>query len=176
MLDPEYSKLAIRNQSHEGYLSNRSLRDVSYPPLTAEAERVVNAVTASLADLADTLTETTNVPSESASRTTYMFRRFPALSHVPLFSGTKLDDVMVDSVSRRPEVQRANQRPYLRDFVRSRVANGMVLGVTTNVGFRSAEYFHGPDCSRTPRAGWIDATIAPPSSLRRKRARSSDRC
>ncbi len=144
------------NQPHDGYLSNRSLRAVSYPPLTAEAERVVTAVTASLADLADAferartnaerpLGETTNAPSESASRTTFMFQRFQALSHVPLPYGTKLNDVMADSISRRPEVQRANQKPYLRDFVRSRVANGMVLGVTTNVGFRSPEFFQGVD-------------------------------
>lgn len=144
------------NQPHDGYLSNRSLRDVSYPTLTPEAERVVNAVTASLTDLADAFdrgrtalgqpgARVVEVPSEPTPRAAHVFRTFRALSHVPLPYGTNLKDLLVDSVSRRPEVQRANQRPYLRDFVRSRVANGMVLGVTTNVGIRSAEYFQGLD-------------------------------
>ena len=144
------------NEARGSYVSSRSIRDISYPPLTTEANRIVNAVAASLDDLLDAFERgrtsigqqqlpSAAVPAEPAPRTTHFFRVFRALSSVPLPYGTNLRDIMPDSLSHRVEVRQANQEPYLRDFVRSRVANGLVLDFTTGQGAGSTDYFQGAD-------------------------------
>ncbi|MCE2901136.1 MAG: hypothetical protein ACK6DP_02630 [Gemmatimonas sp.] len=143
------------NQPHGAYLAHGSLRDIRYPLFTPEAQRIVNAVTASLGDLADafergrsladdSLARAAVDPSSPTSRTSHVFRQFRALSLVPLPYGTVLQDLMPDSLARRVDIQRANQPPYLREFVRSRVANSLVLGFTNRV-VSSPEVFLGAD-------------------------------
>ncbi|MCA2983014.1 MAG: hypothetical protein ACK5U0_18210 [Gemmatimonas sp.] len=146
---------AAFNQPHGAYLADGSIRDIRYPLLTPEAQRIVNAVAASLGDLADafergrsladdSLTRASIVPSSPTSRTSDFFRQYRSLSHVPLPYGTVLKDLMPDSLARRADIQRANQMPYLRDFVRSRVANSVVLDFTT-VAVTAPEIYQGID-------------------------------
>ncbi|MFN9215240.1 MAG: hypothetical protein ACK6DK_11820 [Gemmatimonadota bacterium] len=153
------------NQAHGAYLASGSLRDIRYPLLTAEAQRSVTAVAASLGDLADAfergrtsaddsltrapltrapITRAALDPSSPTARASYVFRQYPALSHVPLPYGTVLEDLMPDSLAHRIDIQRANRPPYLREFVRSRVANSMVFGFT-NVIVSSPELYQGAD-------------------------------
>jgi hypothetical protein len=66
---------------------------------------------------------------------------FKALQQVPLPYTTLSKDKLADSIQVQTNLS-VNSKPYTRNFIRSRVSNSIVAGITTNA-FLSRNYFEG---------------------------------
>lgn len=135
----------LLNHYHGAYRKVDSLTNLDYPQETKATKRVIEAVNASISELYEGFDRgyekgetmifiTDRIPTESAkAKTRFFVDNFKALHIAPLPYNTRLKTVMPDSLANNKEIKEANQLLYYRNFVRSRIANSVIIG--GNVGF-----------------------------------------
>lgn len=143
------------NQYHNSFAGKEDLTEIIYPILTIETERVINAVYLSINDLKQAFikkkdnTKKTrivdDIPGSAHQQAVFFFRSYPALQLIPLPYATKLANFLPDSLANREELSRANQKPFDRNFVRSRVSNSFLIGVTNDFALNADRVFQGFD-------------------------------
>ncbi|MDD2951856.1 MAG: hypothetical protein PHC95_01640 [Parabacteroides sp.] len=69
------------------------------------------------------------LPEKKEDVPAYIYANYPVVREFPIPFGTKLDEVPLDSAAqdRKEELQLIVQRPFTRNFIRSRVANSFSL-------------------------------------------------
>jgi hypothetical protein len=144
------------NQQHLQYEKNGALTDIHYPAFNPEAERIIQAIVYSISDIWEGFERGhhdpdhyrplhRSIPGKGKDRVSYIVEHYKALQLIPIPYGTNLATIMPDSLANNPEIRRANQQPYLRNFVRSRIANSLTIGVTTNLFIPEGSFFQGLD-------------------------------
>ena len=142
------------NQFHNAYLNKNQLGDISYPDLTTEAQRIVDAVQISITEVHDAFergySESTalihiikQIPALKSEKTRFFLSHFKVLNLIPIPYNSNLNLIMPDSIADKKENKIANQLPYLRNFVRNRVANSFLLGVNTNFLINTITTYQG---------------------------------
>lgn len=141
------------DHTHSSWKQSPSLQNISYPIETPESARVINAVTLSLQDLWNAYQQAytddrytpflQRIPDDKASQAPFLIHHIPSLALVPIPYNSDLAAVMDSQTVITPAMQQANRPLYYRNFVRSRVANSLVVGINSN--FTSNEYFRGID-------------------------------
>lgn len=141
------------NQTHNSWRHDTSLENITYTPDTPESARVINAVTLSLQDLWEAYQKTytddrytpflSSIPDDKAAQPLFLIHHIPSLSLVPIPYNSDLAVIMGSKATITPAMQQANRPLYYRNFVRSRVANSLVIGTYSN-SFTN-DYFRGID-------------------------------
>lgn len=139
------------NRYHSLHASKDTVTQISYNEISEESKRIIHACAVSLSELEESFYDglsgkengmydrfTHAVTNNKKYSIIYVFK---ALQHVPLPYTTLSKDNVPDSLKVKPNLA-ANSKPYTRNFIRSRVSNSIVAGITTNA-FLSRYYFEG---------------------------------
>lgn len=133
------------NTYHNAYTKVDSLKKLEYPEKTTATKRVIEAVSISISELYEAFDRgyqqgaamafiANRIPTESAeAKTRFFVDNFKALHIVPLPYNTDLKTLMPDSLANDKRIKETNQLLYYRNFVRSRIANSVIIG--GNAGF-----------------------------------------
>ncbi len=126
------------NRTHGQWEKQHTLADIEYKPYTAEADRIIEAVRLSLADIWTAFQKTFTgtaytpwlaaIPDRKEQQADFLISHIPALQLVPIPYNSNLASVIPGPVVITDSMKKANQLLPLRDFVRSRVANSLVVG------------------------------------------------
>lgn len=144
------------NQHHSAYLNKKNLVEIEYPSQTTETQRVTDAVFLSLQDLKEGFKKgmaennsapifCEKIPHNLNEKLTFFLNNYKALSLIPLPYNTKLRKIMPDTLYKNKNIKSVNQMPYLRNYVRSRIANSFVIGLTNSYLLKSEYLFKGTD-------------------------------
>jgi hypothetical protein len=130
------------NDAHNSWTKATSLQNITYPAYTPESERVINAVTLSLQDLWAAYQKTymqdsytpflQTIPDDKKSQPLFLINHIPSLALVPIPYNSDLAGIMGSKSAVTPEMKQANRPLYYRNFVRSRVANSLVIGISNS--------------------------------------------
>ncbi|PSL47927.1 hypothetical protein CLV51_102787 [Chitinophaga niastensis] len=141
------------NNDHSSWARQSSLQNVQYTTYTQESERVIEAVHLSLDDIWQAFhksyTDTrytpfiNTIPDDKKQQANFLISNIPSLALVPIPYNSDLSTLFADQQQITPAMRKANQPLAYRNFVRSRVANSLVIGTYGN-GFTNA-YFKGVD-------------------------------
>jgi hypothetical protein len=143
------------NQHHNSFNKQRSLSDVQYKPQTEESNRIINAIIFSISEIREAfqyslknatepIFSKTGIAVNQNERLQYFATHYKALSLIPLPYNSNITELKKDSIIKNSVNYSKNQIPYLRNFVRSRIANSIVAGVTTNfLANNNNIYFQG---------------------------------
>ncbi|MFN0203706.1 MAG: hypothetical protein ACKVTZ_19420 [Bacteroidia bacterium] len=170
------------NQHHNEYITKENLMQIHYPTQTEEAKRMIQAVFLSLEEVKNAFLMSKNgvenlpnidkkIPEKSREELSFFLSNYQALTLIPLPYNTRLKTIMPDTLARNQAIKAANQKPYLRNYVRSRIANSLVIGMTNSYLLKSDYLFTGTDIrlnagllsssykfnSRQKKAGVLDA-------------------
>jgi hypothetical protein len=141
------------NNNHHGWKKTTALAQISYQPYTPEAERVITAVQLSLEDLwhafAAAYTDERHTPflqtipdaKDKDQQVLFLINSIAALQLVPIPYNSDLSTLMPDTLTITPVMYQANQLLSQRNFIRSRVANSLVVGNINS--FLPDHYFKG---------------------------------
>lgn len=115
--------------------------------------QVVNATCQSILEVWQAYNEALNgcdrnilneLPEKKEDIPAYVYANYPVVREFPIPFGTKLDEVPLDSAAqdRMDELQQIVQRPFTRNFIRSRVANSfsLLLGDSWNKNMSGAVF------------------------------------
>jgi hypothetical protein len=140
------------NDNHHAWQNKSSITQISYTTYTREAERVINAVQLSLEDVSTAFERSFNsaaytpfintIPGNKAEQADYLLNAIPSLYLVPIPYNSRLSTLFKDTLV-TDSMKKANQPLPLRNFVRSRIANSLVIG--RNNSFFGNEYLSGFD-------------------------------
>jgi hypothetical protein len=144
------------NHYHNNYLNDSLISNIDYPKETDDTRRIINAVAISISDIKEAYdrgqknpinphSSYKKIPPGEDERLTYFVANYKALQLIPLPYNSDLSKVMTENLYKRKDIKINNQLPYLRNFIRSRVANSIILGVTNNSFINGSNYFQGLD-------------------------------
>lgn len=141
------------NHYHSPHSSAETITQISYKEITDESQRIINACAKSLSEIEESFYDGLLANEEGIynrflnvvknSKKYAIIYEFKALLQVPLPYTTLLKDKLTDSINIQTNVV-INSKPYTRNFIRSRVSNSIVAGITTNI-FLSRNYFEGTE-------------------------------
>jgi len=129
------------NKYHSEWEDKSSYLQIEYPPLTKNSERIIDAVTLSVSEVFQafrTSMEEPNrkkiierMPSGKILYYKFFIENFKALSLVPVPFGTDLLYYNVKSKNKKELQKTVESIPY-RNYIRSRVANSLLVGLGGN--------------------------------------------
>lgn len=138
--DNMYNKNGLLN-------AQSNLSNLKYEDLNTEDKRVIDAVQYSISEIRDAF-ETTVLTKQSAlpiceakDLAQFIMNNYKAMHLIPLPFGTKLHEVL--NTSPNDTMGRINAKPYLRNFIRNRSANAVVVGITNGIVGSNVNYFQG---------------------------------
>lgn len=140
------------NNPHHSWTGDTTLPAIRYADFTPESNRVIHAVSLSLSDLAAAFQRGTGngytpflagVPDIKEQQPLYLIRHIPALDWVPIPYKSDLNPLFDDPAMITTAIRKTNQPLRYHEFVRSRVGNSLVLGLSS--GFFSNRYVRGPE-------------------------------
>lgn len=132
------------NHYHQEYRKNDSLQHVQYAENTAESERIIEAVCYSVYELFEGFERgaenregfqhiNNKIPQEHGLRMDFFLTQFKALSIIPLPYQTPIESLGEKGKLLTSAYNQINNKPYYRNFVRSRVANSVVGGFNSGL-------------------------------------------
>ncbi len=141
------------NSTQKSWQKDTSLLAIHYSPYTQEANRTIHAVELSLTDVWSAFEQSyTNedhvpfynqIPDEKEKQPDYLIANIPALKLVPIPFNSDLTTLFPDTVKITDPMQKAGQLVYYRNFVMSRTANTLVLGLNAPPVFWANDVYFG---------------------------------
>jgi len=129
------------NKYHSEWEDKTSYLQIEYPPLTKSSSRVINAVVFSIKEVFEAFYLSLNnqerknimdrLPSGKILYYKFFIENFKALSLVPVPFGTDLLYYNVKSKNKKELQKTVESIPY-RNYIRSRVANSLLVGLGGN--------------------------------------------
>ncbi|SKA43342.1 hypothetical protein SAMN04488128_106171 [Chitinophaga eiseniae] len=142
------------NNPHHSWQKDTTLKDIRYATFTPEAERIIHAVTLSLQDLSEAFQRGAagtaftpfldRIPDNRADQPLYLIRHIPSLTWVPIPYRSDMNPLFDHPGTITAAMRQANAPLRYRDFVRSRVGNSFVIGLTSGPAF-IGHYIQGPE-------------------------------
>lgn len=123
------------NNTHHAWEQKHSIAEIDYPIFTGEASRIIDAVQLSLDDIFNAFSNAVNdnpswqLPAPDTRWVEYLIRNIRSLSLVPIPYKTPLADIMPGPITVTEEMLQASRPLRLRNFIRSRVGNSLVIGI-----------------------------------------------
>ncbi len=141
------------NNPHHSWHKDTALQAIHYTEYTPEASRIIHAVYLSLNDLSTAFRQAADdaghkafletIPDNRGEQPLYLIRHIPSLEWIPIPYNSDLAALFPEPSAITPAMKKANEPLRYRDFVRSRVGNSLVVGLTS--GFFSEHYLRGPE-------------------------------
>lgn len=142
------------NVSHHAWQQKQSLDEIRYDPYTPEAERVIEAVYRSLIDIRNAFDRAyvnpgyipfvCSIPADPRRQPQFLLDHIPALALVPVpyHAGATNPALHPGGGADTAGIRKATLPLQHRNFVRSRVANSLVL---STIGPMEDRYYRGLD-------------------------------
>ncbi|MBO9633122.1 MAG: hypothetical protein J7578_08380, partial [Chitinophagaceae bacterium] len=123
------------NDTHHAWEQQRTISGIDHQPFTVEASRIIEAVQLSLEDVFNAFGSAVGerlswqLPAPGTRWTAYLTSNIRSLSLVPIPYKTRLTEIMPPSLPVTEEMVQASRPLRLRNFIRSRVGNSLVIGI-----------------------------------------------